>query len=85
MRGEGGSRCKNLCMMGVLGFLIRYFSNYYSLHRSDLAARAAPLEPRLRGALFVIPETTGVMLKTCSLIGKHINQALFSPALEVLG
>ena len=31
----------------VLGFLIRYFSNYYTLHRSDLAARAAPLDPRL--------------------------------------
>ena len=26
----------------VLSFLIRYFSNYYTLHRSDLAARAAP-------------------------------------------
>ena len=28
-------------------FLMRYFSNYYTLHRSDLAARAAPLDPRL--------------------------------------
>ena len=44
---KGGSRHKNLCMR-VLGFLIRYFSNYYTLHRSDLAARAAPLDPRLR-------------------------------------
>ena len=34
-------------MARVLGFLIRYFSNYYTLHRSDLAARAAPLDPRL--------------------------------------
>ena len=34
-------------MTRVLGFLIRYFSNYYTLHRSDLAARAAPLDPRL--------------------------------------
>ena len=34
-------------MERVLGFLIRYFSNYYTLHRSDLAARAAPLDPRL--------------------------------------
>ena len=33
----------------VLSFLIRYFSNYYTLHRSDLAARAAPLDPRLNG------------------------------------
>ena len=24
-----------------------FFSNYYTLHRSDLAARAAPLDPRL--------------------------------------
>ena len=30
----------------ALSFLIRYFSNYYTLHRSDLAARAAPLDPR---------------------------------------
>ena len=44
---KGGSRHKNLCMTRVLGFLIRYFSNYYTLHRSDLAARAAPLDPRL--------------------------------------
>ena len=34
-------------MARVLGFLKRYFSNYYTLHRSDLAARAAPLDPRL--------------------------------------
>ena len=34
-------------MAKVLGFLIRYFNNYYTLHRSDLAARAAPLDPRL--------------------------------------
>ena len=35
-------------MEKVLGFLIRYFSNYYTLRRSDLAARAAPLDPRLQ-------------------------------------
>ena len=35
-------------MPRVLSFLIRYFSNYYTLHRSDLAARAAPLDPGLR-------------------------------------
>ena len=45
---KGGSRYKNLCMTRFLGFLIRYFSNYYTLHRSDLAARAAPLDPRLQ-------------------------------------
>ena len=44
---KGGSRHKNLCMTRVLGFLIGYFSNYYTLHRSELAARAAPLDPRL--------------------------------------
>ena len=31
-------------MARVLSFLIRYFSNYNTLLRSDLAARAAPLE-----------------------------------------
>ena len=40
---KGGSGHKNLCMARVLSFLIRYFSNYFTLHRSDLAARAAPL------------------------------------------
>ena len=44
VRRKGGSRLKNLCMMRVLSFLIRYFSNYLTLHRSDLAA---PLDPRL--------------------------------------
>ena len=44
---KGGSRHKNWCMAWVLNFLIRYFSNYYLLHRSDLAAWAAPLDPRL--------------------------------------
>ena len=34
-------------MVRALSFFIRYFSNYYTLHRSDLAARAAPLDPRL--------------------------------------
>ena len=35
-------------MARVLNFLIRYFSNYYTLHRSGLAARVAPLDPRLK-------------------------------------
>ena len=34
-------------MARLLSFLIRYFSNYYTLYRSDLAARAVPLDPRL--------------------------------------
>ena len=41
---KGGSRHKTWCMARVLNFLIRYFSNYYTLHRSDLAARAPPLD-----------------------------------------
>ena len=44
---KGGSRHKNWCIARVLSFLKRYFSNYYTLLRSDLAARAAPLDPRL--------------------------------------
>ena len=44
---KGGSRHKNWCMERVLSFLIRYFSNYFTFHRSDLAARAPPLDPRL--------------------------------------
>ena len=34
-------------MARALSFFISYFSYYYTLHRSDLAARAAPLDPRL--------------------------------------
>ena len=37
----------DLCMARVPSFLIRYFSNYYTFHRSDLAAHAALLDPRL--------------------------------------
>ena len=40
-------------MARVLSFLIRYFSNYYTLHLSDLTARAAPLDPRLKLHLFL--------------------------------
>ena len=39
-------------MARVLSFLIRYFSNYYTLHRSDLAARAEPLDQRLYSLSF---------------------------------
>ena len=41
-------------MANVLGFLIRYFSNYYTLHRGDLVARAAPLDPRLVYFIFSV-------------------------------
>ena len=37
-------------MARALSSLIRYFSNYFTLHRSDLAARAAPLDPRFTQA-----------------------------------
>ena len=47
-QSKGGFRYENWCMARALSFLIRYFSNYYTLHRSDLAARAAPLDPRLQ-------------------------------------
>ena len=37
-------------MARVLGFLIRYFSNYYTLHRSDLAAYEGDIEnKRMKG------------------------------------
>ena len=51
---KGGYRHKNWCMTWVLNFLIRYFSNYYILHRRDLAAWAAPLDPRLPSVIFYI-------------------------------
>ena len=51
---KSGSRHKNWCIARVLSFLIRYFSNYYTLHRSDLAARAASLDPRLMYTILII-------------------------------
>ena len=60
---KGGSRHKNLSMIRVLGFLIRYFSNYYTLHRSDLAARAAPLDPRLCVCLILIRSISNTVSK----------------------
>ena len=38
-------------MARVLGFLIRYFSNYYTLHRSDLAARERYFKRRVNDHL----------------------------------
>ena len=46
-------------MARVLSFLIRYFSNYYTLHRSDLAARAASLDPLLITLIFCTKGTCG--------------------------
>ena len=51
-------------MARVLGFLIRYFDNYYTLHRSDLrAARAAPLDPRLISFALTCETYFGNLLK----------------------
>ena len=50
-------------MARVLSFLIRYISNYYTLHRSDLAARAAPLDPRLRQGYDFTEDTTSTWLQ----------------------
>ena len=54
-------------MARVLGFLIRYFSNYYTLH---LAARAAPLDPRL----IIILLIRGRVFKALSI---KLNSAKF--------
>ena len=60
-------------MAKVLGFLIRYFSNYYTLHRSDLAAQAAPLDPRLEGCSQVNMQQK----KRCSVFIRNVNKILF--------
>ena len=53
-------------MARVLSFLKRYFSNYYTLLRSDLAARAAPLDPRL--LLFLYIRNVGKQIQNSKLI-----------------
>ena len=59
-------------MAKVLGFLIRYFSNYYTLHRGDLAARAAPLVPRL------VSVSQGVKLKLPEIsFGQNIHVFIY--------
>ena len=45
---KGGSRHKDSNTMEIAFSLKRHASNYSTLHRSDLAARAAPLDPRLQ-------------------------------------
>ena len=59
-------------MARVLSFLIRYISNYYTLHRSDLAARAVPLDPRLEFVSFIespsnIVQSQKALLVYCNL------------------
>ena len=48
---KGGSRHLDKLMYGesfyCLNKVFQYFSNYYTLHRSDLPGRAAPLDLRL--------------------------------------
>ena len=58
-------------MYGESFFLIRYFSNYYALHRSDLAARAAPLDPRARDQ----------PLTPLKLRVKHVKMMRISPTI----
>ena len=58
-------------MARALSFLIRYFSNYYTLHRSDLAARAAPLDPRLQmyeDSVVLLAWFLFLKVELCSLI-----------------
>ena len=57
-------------MARVLSFLIRYFSNYYTLHRSDLAARAATLDPRLERDRTSV---SGILRQGLSQINKDID------------
>ena len=68
-------------MARVLGFLIRYFDNYYTLHRSDLrAARAAPLDPRLISFVLTCETYFGNLLKyvKTSILEKSIFSILGS-------
>ena len=67
-------------MARVLGFLIRYFSNYYTLHRSDLAAKAAPLHPRLISFALTCETYFGNLLKyvKTSILEKSIFSILGS-------
>ena len=77
---KGGSRHKNWCMARVLSFLIRYFCNYYTLHRSDLAALAAPLDPRLfwiTRILLVEPFFSFVPLSCRFMLEKEIQNVIF--------
>ena len=61
-------------MARVLSFLIRYFINYYTLHRSDLAARAAPLDPRLPNFVMVLMFFIRISLRIT--IGLILNDAM---------
>ena len=74
-------------MAKVLGYLIRHFSNYYILHRSDLAARAAPLDPRLRSMCFMRHENSLYAYKRTPrglfvLFGKVKHDKIFSQLYE---
>ena len=64
-------------MAKVLGYLIRHFSNYYTLHRSDLAARAAPLDPRLQAVDFFLRNTKIKTKQKKSNIFQHKNTNSF--------
>ena len=59
-------------MAKVLGFLIRYFSNYYTLYRSDLAARAALIDPRLDCEVLARLKQTEFIKKTSGCKKKRV-------------
>ena len=65
-------------MAKVLSFLIRNFSNYYTLHRSDLAARASPLDPRL------VTLTTAIPLLKFALNVLHALQSEYKLTVNVI-
>ena len=60
-------------MARALSFLIRYFSNYYTLHRSDLAARAAPPDPRLQIKPNENPGTMNINMRKIFFVYSQTN------------
>ena len=64
-------------MARVLSFLIRYFSNYYTLLCSDLAARAAPLDSRLILAEIHTAPPGQIPIKRCQKNGFENDKCVF--------
>ena len=61
-------------MARVLSFLIRFFCNYHILHRSDLAARAAPLDARLFMVFLTFDHLKPLLsYMACSYIKKRVE------------
>ena len=68
-----------------LSYLIRYFSNYYTLHRSDLAARAAPLDPRLKNVMIRVLKVEIINLFMGQWSGKLLHYPSTNKANEIAG